>query len=199
MQETVWNSRIADLKKSLDGLQGLFNARGECIQRLSAEVKELESCRANLLEELRKELESKAADLKNHQARETSLVDELAEKNELIKRLKVEIEEYQAKRDFWQDLANEECRKKEENEKLVEAVQSAYNECTENMVQLDETLKLAMLAGAFAIRNNKNYKTGAYCNLKANGVIDWVVAERWLICTALGLSPEDYDLIHEGN
>lgn len=199
MQETVWNNRIDDIKKSIEGLQGLFNARGECIQRLSKQVEELESCKGNLLIELQKESESKAADLKNHQARDMALVDELAKKNEEIKRLKTEIEEYKAKRDFWQDLANEECKKKEENEKLVEAVQSAYDECTENMVQVDDTLKLAMLAGAFAIRSLKNYKSGAYCNIKANGVIDWVVAERWLICTALRLSPEDYDVIHEGD
>lgn len=199
MQETVWNSRVEDIKDNIEKLHFLFNARGECIQRLSEEVEELKSCKETLLEELRKESETKTADLKNHQTREMTLVDELAQKNEEIKRLKVEIEEYQAKRDFWQDLANEECRKKEEQERLVEAAQSAYNECTKNMVQLDDTLKLAMLAGAFAIRNNKNYKTGAYCNLKANGIIDWIVAERWLICTALGLSPEEYDLVREGD
>jgi len=76
---------------------------------LKKEIEELKTCKSNLLNELNKEATSKAIDLKNHQAREMALVDELAEKNEEIEKLKTEVTEALAKRDYWQNLANNEA------------------------------------------------------------------------------------------
>ena len=76
---------------------------------LKKEIEELKTCKSNLLNELNKEATSKAIDLKNHQAREMALVDELAEKNKEIEKLKTEVTEALAKRDYWQNLANKEA------------------------------------------------------------------------------------------
>ena len=76
---------------------------------LKKEIEELKTCKSNLLNELNKEATSKAIDLKNYQAREMALVDELAEKNKEIEKLKTEVTEALAKRDYWQNLANKEA------------------------------------------------------------------------------------------
>lgn len=123
MQETVWNSRVNDIRKSIEGLQGLFDARGECIQRLSREIEELEKQVKYLEKELEETCRTKELDLKNHNKRDMALVDELAGKNDEIKklkeennnlkaqneRLKTEVKEALAKRDYYQDLANKEA------------------------------------------------------------------------------------------
>ena len=61
----------------------------------------------------------------------------------------------------------------------------------------DETLKLAMLAGAFAIRNNKKYNEGFFTS--GGKCIPWSEAEKWLLCTAKGLDPLECEIVREGN
>lgn len=61
----------------------------------------------------------------------------------------------------------------------------------------DETLKLAMLAGAFAIRNNKKYNTGFFTS--GGKGMPWSEAEKWLLCTARGLDPLECEIVREDN
>lgn len=159
MQETVWNSRVNDIKKSIEGLQSLFNARGECIQRLSKEVEELEKRNEYLKKELEETYRTKEAELKNHNKRDLTLVDELAKKNDEIKKLE-ELNEY---------LRNQ-LRMKTDELKALEL---------EGHFELDEKSQLAILAGAYAIR--KHFDDGAYCNIAANGIISWKHAEQVLM------------------
>lgn len=212
MQETVWNSRVNDIRKSIEGLQGLFDARGECIQRLSREIEELEKQVKYLEKELEETCRTKELDLKNHNKRDIALVDELAGKNDEIKklkeennnlkaqneRLKIEVKEALAKRDYYQDLANKEaadakkakwdCEKEMEwqKKKLQEFdyVLTKYRakiKELEGRFELDEKSQLAILAGACAIRGHKHFDDGAYCNIAANGIIRWKHAEQVLM------------------
>ena len=61
-----------------------------------------------------------------------------------------------------------------------------------------DKLKLAMLAGAYAIRNNNKLKCGKYVyNVFENPEsISWKDAEKYLVCTANGLNPEECDIEH---
>lgn len=59
----------------------------------------------------------------------------------------------------------------------------------------DETLKLAMLAGAFAIRNNKKCNEGFFTS--GGKGMPWSEAEKWLLCTAKGLDPLECEIKHE--
>lgn len=61
----------------------------------------------------------------------------------------------------------------------------------------DETLKLAMLAGAFAIRNNKKCNEGFFTS--GGKGIPWSEAEKWLLCTARDLDPLECEIVREGN
>lgn len=165
------------------------------IDELKKEIEELKTCKENLLKELNKEATSKALDLKNHQRRETALVDTLAEKNEEIEKLKTEVTEALAKRDYWQNLANKEaadakkvkwdCEKEMEwqKKKLQEFdhVLTKYRakiKELEGHSELDEKSQLAILAGAYAIR--KHFDDGVYCNIAAKGIISWKHAEQIL-------------------
>ena len=91
MQEQVMNDRFQNLIKNAEGMKELFDYRGEYIERLEKEMDELKTCKENLMKELNKENTSKALDLKNHQTRETALVNTLAEKNEKIKELEEKV------------------------------------------------------------------------------------------------------------
>lgn len=59
-----------------------------------------------------------------------------------------------------------------------------------------DKLKLAMLAGAYAIRNNKKLECGEYVyNVFENPEsISWRDAEKYLVCTANGLDPEKHEV-----
>ena len=59
----------------------------------------------------------------------------------------------------------------------------------------NEMLKLAMLAGAFAIRNNKKYNTGFFTS--GGKSMSWSEAEKWLECTARGLDPLECEIVRE--
>lgn len=61
----------------------------------------------------------------------------------------------------------------------------------------DETLKLAMLAGTFAIRNNKKYNTGLFTS--GGKSMPWREAEKWLECTARDLDPLECEIVREDN
>ena len=61
----------------------------------------------------------------------------------------------------------------------------------------DETLKLAMLAGAFAIRNNKKYNEGFFTS--GGKGMPWSEAEKWLLCTAKELNPLECEIVREDN
>ena len=61
----------------------------------------------------------------------------------------------------------------------------------------DETLKLAMLAGAFAIRNNKKYNEGFFTS--GGKGMPWSEAEKWLECTARDLDPLECEIVREEN
>lgn len=91
MQMQLMNDRFQNLIKNAEGMKELFDFRGEYIEHLEKEIEELKTCKENLLKELNKEATSKALDLKNHQTREVTLVDELAEKNKKIKGLEEKV------------------------------------------------------------------------------------------------------------
>lgn len=62
-----------------------------------------------------------------------------------------------------------------------------------------DKLKLAMLAGAYAIRNNKNLEFGEYVyNIFENPEsISWKDAEKYLVCAVNGLNPEECEIKHD--
>lgn len=59
----------------------------------------------------------------------------------------------------------------------------------------DNKLKLAMRAGAFAIRNSKLCPVGDFVH--GNEKIPWIEAEKILLCTAEGFDPDECELKHE--
>ena len=58
-------------------------------------------------------------------------------------------------------------------------------------MEINEKLKLAMRAGAYAIRNNSSLQSGSF------GTMSWTEAEKILICTAEGLDPDEWEIKHE--
>lgn len=62
-----------------------------------------------------------------------------------------------------------------------------------------DKLKLAMLAGAYAIRNNKKLECGEYVYnvFEKPESISWKDAEKYLVCAASGLNPEEYEIEHD--
>lgn len=63
-------------------------------------------------------------------------------------------------------------------------------------MEMNDKLRLAMLAGAFAIRNSMKDKSGVYGNAE-RGIIDWKEAEKILLCTAEGINPDECEIKHE--
>lgn len=70
----------------------------------------------------------------------------------------------------------------------IEGVEQTHKEIT-------EPLKLAMRAGAYAIRNNKKYQSGWFKS--GDDEIQWLEAEKLLLCTAEGLNPDECEIKHE--
>ena len=66
-------------------------------------------------------------------------------------------------------------------------------------IELDDRLKLAMFAGAFAIRNNKKLQTGLFTSGTLNESITWYDAEKILECTARELNPDIHEIIKKWN
>jgi hypothetical protein len=52
-----------------------------------------------------------------------------------------------------------------------------------------------MRAGAYAIRNNKKYQSGWFKS--GDDEIQWLEAEKLLLCTAEGLNPDECEIRHE--
>lgn len=61
--------------------------------------------------------------------------------------------------------------------------------------EMNDKLKLAMRAGAFAIRNSKKYNSGRFRS--GDEVMAWLEAEKILLCMAEGLNPDEYEIKHE--
>lgn len=55
-------------------------------------------------------------------------------------------------------------------------------------MEMNDKLRLAMRAGAFAIRNSKKYQGGWFRSGEEK--IPWLEAEKILLCTAEGLNPD---------
>lgn len=66
-----------------------------------------------------------------------------------------------------------------------------YEDCGE----INDKLRLAMRAGAYAIRNNKKYQSGWFKS--GDDEIQWLEAEKVLLCTAEGLNPDECEIKHE--
>jgi chromosome segregation ATPase len=144
----------------------------------------------------------KALDFNNHQTREMTLVDELAEKNEKIKKLeeKVSYLENQLRirgntLKATESKVEELYGRLEEKDKVIDAVSTAWFELERTRVELTDQLKLAMRAGAYAIRNNKKYQSGWFKS--GDDEIQWLEAEKLLLCTAEGLNPDECEIRHE--
>lgn len=62
-----------------------------------------------------------------------------------------------------------------------------------------DKLKLAMLAGAYAIRNNKKLECGEYVYnvFEKPESISWRDAEKYLVCAVSELSPEECEIERE--
>lgn len=65
------------------------------------------------------------------------------------------------------------------------------NSGDDNCGGINDKLKLAMRAGAFAIRNNSSLHNGCFDEMP------WTEAEKILICTAEGLDPDEWEIKHE--
>lgn len=198
MQDLKINNLLDNVMTNAANVCGNLTTIRTLFDKLEKETEELKKCKENLLNELNREATSKAIDLKNHQVREMALVDELAEKNketkeleedckalhdrlysaeELItelakenEKLKVEVAEALAKRDYWQNLANEEAAN-------AKKAKYDYEKELEGRFKLDEKSQLAILAGAYAIRAYKNFDDGVYFNINVNRIISWKDAE----------------------
>ena len=59
-------------------------------------------------------------------------------------------------------------------------------------IELTEDLKMAMLAGAFAIRMNKQNCDGIFYSYTDKKPIDFTEAVKILECTARNLNPDEY-------
>lgn len=64
-------------------------------------------------------------------------------------------------------------------------------------MEMNDKLKLAMLAGAYAIRNNHSLKSGCFVNRWMQKTISWTEAEKTLLCTAEGFNPDECEIEHE--
>lgn len=62
-------------------------------------------------------------------------------------------------------------------------------------MEMNDKLRLAMRAGAYAIRNNKKYQSGWFKS--GEEVISWSVVEKILLCTAEGINPDECEIKHE--
>lgn len=62
-------------------------------------------------------------------------------------------------------------------------------------MEMNDKLRLAMRAGAFAIRNSKKYHGGWFES--DDEEIPWLEAEKILLCTAEGLNPDECEVVHE--
>ena len=62
-------------------------------------------------------------------------------------------------------------------------------------MEMNDKLRLAMRAGAFAIRNSKKYHGGWFKSGEEE--IPWLEAEKILLCTAEGLNPDECEIKHE--
>ena len=62
-----------------------------------------------------------------------------------------------------------------------------------------DKLKLAMLAGAYAIRNNKKLEYGEYVYnvFEKPERISWKDAEKYLVCAVNELNPEECEIEHD--
>lgn len=140
-----------------------------------SKIDELEKQVKYLEKELNESYKAWDLDLKNHQRRETALVNTLAEKNEEIEKLK-ELNEY---------LRNQ-LRMKTDMLKATELkieefdhVLTKYRAKIKELEGHDEKSQLAILAGAYAIR--KHFDGGAYYSITTNGLISWKRAEQILM------------------
>ena len=202
MQEQVMNDRFQNLIKNAEGMKELFDCRGEYIERLEKEMDELKTCKENLMKELERTCKTKELDLKNHNKREMALVDELAEKNEKIKGLEEKVNYLENQLRIRNNMlkateskVEELYGRLEEKDKVLDAVSTAWFELEQTHVEITEPLKIAMRAGAFAIRNSKKYQGGWFKS--GNDEIQWLEAEKVLLCTAEGLNPDECEIKHE--
>lgn len=85
----------------------------------------------------------------------------------------------------------------EEKDKVIDACSKAGFELERTHIELTDQLKLAMLAGAYAIRNNQDLKAGCFAHRRLQQTISWSDAEKWLICAAQELDPYKHEIIHE--
>lgn len=60
-------------------------------------------------------------------------------------------------------------------------------------IELTDDLKLAMLAGSFAIRMNKQNCDGIFYSYTEKTPIDFKEAVKILECTARNLNPDEYE------
>lgn len=188
------NDEIKKLKKEIEGRKKAFNdLREEMANRYIA---------IETHYDIYKTCENKIGELEKTRTCKNVEIGILKEENDNLKaqneRLKIEVKEALAKRDYYQDLANKEaadakkakwdCEKEMEwqKKKLQEFdyVLTKYRakiKELEGRFELDEKSQLAILAGACAIRGHKHFDDGAYCNIAANGIIGWKHAEQVLM------------------
>ena len=206
MQEQVMNDRFQNLIKNAEGMKELFDCREEYIKRLEKEMDELKTCKENLMSELERTCKTKELDLKNHNKREMALVDELAEKNEKIKGLEEKVRYFENQLRIrnntlkaTESKVEELYERLEEKDKVLDAASTAWFELEQTHIEITEPLKLAMRAGAYAIRNSKLCSVGEFVhgNIHGSETISWLEAEKILLCTAEGINPDECEIKHE--
>lgn len=69
------------------------------------------------------------------------------------------------------------------------------NSGDDNCGRINDKLRLAMRAGAYAIKNSKLCSVGEFVH--GNETISWLEAEKILLCTAEGLDPDECEIKHE--
>lgn len=59
---------------------------------------------------------------------------------------------------------------------------------------MDDKLRKAMMAGYYAIINNKKLEGSLYRNFENGDEISFLEAAKYLVCTAKGLNPEECEI-----
>ena len=62
------------------------------------------------------------------------------------------------------------------------------------VIKMDDKLRKAMMAGYYAIINNKKLEGSLYHNFENGDEISFREAAKYLVCTANGLDPEKHEV-----
>lgn len=143
-----YEDSIDDLKKELEEYKDLktnnAKRRTEIIE-LRDKIEELEKQNKYLTEELEKTYAEKEADLKNHNKRDMTLVDELGKKNDEIKKLKEENSRLNARikcdTEYWKEAFETQSTSLAEVRKLNDELVDTLNKSSDEVEKLEKQVE----------------------------------------------------------